>query len=531
MLQKLLPLLYCTLLAYSSSSSVDAQNPRLQGPIVDVTYARFQGAFDPETNVTNFLGIRYATSPTGDLRFRAPQPPTPISGVQQADTETPECVQGLVTDSEDCLFLNVHTPGSRISTTSLLPTVVWIHGGGYAGGNGSMYHGSDLLQQANNEVVAVIIQYRLGLFGFLAGKNVKENGDLNAGLLDQHLALQWVNEHISKFGGDPEKVTIWGESAGAGSVLQHVVAQDGQTSPPLFRAAITSSTFLPSQYPFDDAVPEALYTEVVSQSNCSSASDTLNCLRAADLNVLMTVNTDIQDAAFSGTFAFVPVIDGNFITQRPTIALKEGKINGRAFLAITNTNEGNDFVDQTGVVMNTSIYAGQLFPKFGSAQDNEVAKQYAGLGTTLNQINNIMGDSIFKCPSFFMLNAFHEHGFNTFKVRATILEIPAIPPALHGMDVNYYFPSTGPISFQNPRFSAAFSQSFLSFVISLDPNVKVDPREDITPPWSMFQIANTEMVFNKTAVGNGTNIHPVRVDNGLLERCSFWDSVGALTGQ
>ncbi|KAF8824788.1 hypothetical protein HHX47_DHR7000555 [Lentinula edodes] len=318
MLQKLLPLLYCTLLAYSSSSSVATQNPRLQGPIVDVTYAQFQGAFDPETNVTNFLGIRYATSPTGDLRFRAPQSPTPISGVQQADTEPPECVQG------------------------------------YAGGNGSMYHGSDLLQQANNEVVAVIIQYRLGLFGFLAGKNVKENGDLNAGLLDQHLALQWVNEH-------------------------------------------------------------ALYTEVVSQSNCSSASDTLNCLRAADLNVLRTVNTDIQDAAFSGTFAFVPVIDGNFITQRPTIALKEGKINGRAFLAITNTNEGNDFVDQTGVVMNTSIYAGQLFPKFGSAQDNEVAKQYAGLGTTLNQINNIMGDSIFKCPSFFMLNAFHEHGFNTFK--------------------------------------------------------------------------------------------------------------------
>lgn len=79
--------------------------------------------------------------------------------------------------------------------------------------------------------------------------------------------------------------------------------------------------------------------------------------------------------------------------------------------------------------------------------------------------------------------------------------------------------STGPISFQNPRFSAAFSQSFLSFVISLDPNVKVDPREDITPPWPMFQVANTEMVFNKTAVGNVTNIHPVRVDDGLLERC------------
>ncbi|KAJ3841175.1 Alpha/Beta hydrolase protein [Lentinula raphanica] len=495
-----------------------------QGPIVDIGSAQFQGVFDPTTNVTNFLALRYAAPPIGDLRFRAPQSPAPTSGVQLADTEPPECVQGLVTDSEDCLFLNVHIPGNQVSTKAL-PTVVWIHGGGYAGGNGAEFHGSDLLQEANNEVVAVVIQYRLGLFGFLAGKEVKENGDLNAGLLDQHLALKWVNEHISKFGGDPEKVTIWGESAGAGSVLQHVIAQDGQTSPPLFRGAITSSTFLPSQYPFDDPIPEGLFAEVVSQSNCSSASDALACLRAADVSVLRTVNADMQAAAFFGTFTFVPVIDGSFITQRPTVALREGKINGRAFLAVTNTHEGTLFVDQTGVVMNTTTYAGQLFPKFGPEQDDAVSKQYAGLGTTLNQINNIMGDSIFKCPSFFMLNAFHEHEFNAFKGQF------AIPPATHGMDVNYYFPSTGPISFQNPQFSAAFSQSFMSFVISQNPNDKLAPSEDITPPWLMFSTAGTEMVFNKTAAGNGTDIHQAPVNAGLLERCSFWESVGALTGQ
>ncbi|KAJ4480186.1 Alpha/Beta hydrolase protein [Lentinula aciculospora] len=518
------PLLFSCILLTSFSFS-DVLSSSTQGPIVDVGSAQFQGVFDPNTNVTNFLGIRYASPPTGNLRFRAPQPPAPISGVQQVDTEPPECVQGLVTDSEDCLFLNVHIPGNHVTATPSLPTVVWIHGGGYAGGNGSSFHGSDLLQEASNEVVAVVIQYRLGLFGFLAGKNVKENGDLNAGLLDQHLALKWVNEHIAKFGGDPEKVTIWGESAGAGSVLQHVVAQDGQTSPPLFRSAITSSTFLPSQYPFDDVIPESLYTEVVSQSNCASASDTLACLRDADISVLRTVNSNIQGAIFFGTFAFVPVIDGSFITQRPTIALREGKINGHALLAVTNMNEGPLFVDQTGVIMNTSIYAGQLFPKFSVEQENEVAKQYAGLGTTLDQINDIMGDSIFKCPSFYLLSAFHAHGFNTFKGEF------AIPPAFHGMDVNYYFPSSGPISFQNPAFSAAFSQSFLSFVISVDPNDKVDPQEDITPPWLMFPAADTEMVFNKTAVGNGTDIHPVRVSNSLLERCNFWESVGALTGQ
>ncbi|KAE9383198.1 alpha/beta-hydrolase, partial [Gymnopus androsaceus JB14] len=253
---------------------------------------------------------------------------------------------------------------------------------------------------------------------------------------------------------------------GAGSVIQHIVAQDGKTSPPLFRGAMTSSTFLPSQYPFNDSVPEGIYTEVLSQTNCSSASDTLACLRASDIDTLSTANTNVEAGGFSGTFVFSPVIDGSFITQRPTVALKEGKINGNAYLAVTNTNEGVLFVDATGVVMNTSIYAGELFPKFGAAQDAEVAQQYTGLGTTLDQIIAIMGDSIFKCPSYYILDAFHQRNFT-------------IPPAIHGLNVPYNFPTIEApaelaVTFPNKTFSVAYSQSFLSFVVSLDPNDKID---------------------------------------------------------
>ncbi|KIK58008.1 hypothetical protein GYMLUDRAFT_45569 [Collybiopsis luxurians FD-317 M1] len=518
-------LLLLGLLPYLAALAASSLAAPTQAPIVDVGNAQYQGVFDPNTNVTNFLGMRYAAAPTGQLRFRAPQPPPQINGVQVADTEPPECVQGLPTDSEDCLFLSVAIPGMGISARPSLPTVVWIHGGGYFDGSGSPYPGSDLVQEAKNEIVAVVIQYRLGLLGFLAGKDVKENGDLNAGLLDQHLALQWVHKNIAKFGGDPQKVTIWGESAGAGSVLQHVIAQDGKTLPPLFRGAITSSTFLPSQYPFDDPIPEGLFSAVVSQSNCSSAIDQLACLRAIDVAVLNEVNSNIQNTGFSGTYQFVPVIDGSFITQRATIALREGKFNGEALLAVTNTNEGVDFV-HPGVVMNTATYAGELFPKFGQAQEAEVAKQYANVGgSTLGAIIDIMGDSIFKCPSYYLLNAFRERGFNVFKGEF------AIPPALHGMDVNYYFPHRGPVSFPNASFQASFSQSFLSFVISLNPNDKVDPKDDITPPWKTFFIGNTEMVFNVTAIGNTTDIHSTMTDPRLLERCSFWESVSALTGQ
>ncbi|THU75139.1 alpha/beta-hydrolase, partial [Dendrothele bispora CBS 962.96] len=216
--------------------------------------------------------------------------------------------------------------------------------------------------------------------GFLAGQAVKDNGALNAGLLDQDFALRWVQAHISKFGGDPTRVTIWG----AGSVLQHVVANNGQTDPPLFRAAMTSSTFLPSQYQFNDPIPEALYSQIVAQTNCSSSPDSLACLRAVDVNTLESVNVAIVEAGFVGTFVNVPVVDGTFITQRVTEALKQGKVNGQAIFAMTNTNEGTDFVNQTAPA-NATVYAGQLFPNFRLEQDEEVARLYADVGTPLDQ--------------------------------------------------------------------------------------------------------------------------------------------------
>ncbi|KAE9408462.1 alpha/beta-hydrolase [Gymnopus androsaceus JB14] len=511
-------------------------------PIIDLGYAQYQGVFDSVNNVTNYLGVRYAAPPTGDLRWRAPQSPANNNsvGVQQANTQPNPCPQAptgdaptnpleaqssltrradaLGTGPEDCLFLNVYFPGDTIPTEPL-PTLVWIHGGGYIMGGADEFSGSDLLREANNEIVAVIIQYRLGLFGFLPGSEVKANGSLNAGLLDQDFALRWVQSHISQFGGDPTKVTIWGESAGAGSVLQHVVAQDGQTSPQLFRGAITSSTFLPSQYLYNDTIPELIYSEVVAQTNCSSADDSLTCLRGVNETVLETINTNINADGFFGTFVFVPVVDGTFITQRPTEALKQGKVNGKALLSITNTNEGVNFVNQASPITNVSLYAGTLFPKFGPTQDNETAEIYASLGTPLEQDNDIMGESIFICPSFYLLSAFPN---SSWKGQF------AIPPATHGEDVAFYFPSNGTPAFNNTQFLAAFSGAFMAFVVSQDPNDKIVPT--ITPSWDMYSNGSTVMVFNQT-VDDLPDVHAVTADASQLERCSFWNSVGALTGQ
>ncbi|KAJ7848812.1 alpha beta-hydrolase [Mycena olivaceomarginata] len=488
---------------------------RAQGtPIVDLGYAQYQGAVNADNNIAHFFGIRFAAPPIGDLRFRAPQPPANISGVQLATTQPIAC-----SITEDCLYLNVYYPSTEGGAPPKnLPTLVWIYGGGYTGGQAAGYNGEDIIRQSNNGIVVVVIQYRLGLFGFLAGSEVKKDGDLNAGLLDQDFALRWVNKYISKFGGDPTKVTIWGESAGAGSVLQQVVAHGGQTKPKLFRGAITSSSWLPSQYRFDDPVPELAFNEVLTQSNCATATDSMSCLRGLDTAVLQAVNGNIS--RFKGTIPFPPVVDGVFITQRPTLSLLEGKVNGDAFLGVVNAFEGTVFVDQS-ISITAANYSLELFPNFGPAQARVVGALYAGLGTDQFQVNAVYGESILLCPTYYLLNAFRGRAFKG--------EF-AIPPALHSMDLAYYFPSRSAPPFNNAAFINAFAQSFTSFIINLDPNIKVDPTT-ITPHWNKFDIGDAEMLFNQTAVDGLPVVQPIETSFGLLERCLFWNSVGSLTAQ
>ncbi|KAJ7885112.1 Alpha/Beta hydrolase protein [Mycena olivaceomarginata] len=507
-----------------------------EAPIVDLGYARYQGTVTA-VNITQFLGIRYAASPLNDLRFRAPQPPSKVAGVQQATVPPNQCFQtskGLsstnplevrdIIETEDCLFLNVYYPSDGAGTPAKgLPVIIFIHGGGYLAGHASATDGADLINQSNRGLVVVIIQYRLGLFGFLSSEKVKQDGDLNVGLLDQDFALRWTNKHISRFGGDPSKVTIWGQSAGAGSVLQHIVANDGRTEPQLFRAAMTSSTFLPSQYHYNDPIRELTFSKIVEQSNCTFATHAMACLRSTDADSLQAINIAINNGAFFGTYTLVPVVDGSYITQRPTLSLLQGKVNGGALLSVTNTFEGVKFVDQTTAdTANATVYALELFPDFGPPQADKVGAFYAGLGTQLFQETALMGESIFICPTYLLLRAF---GARAFKGEF------AIPPGLHADDLPYYFPSssTTPPPFNNPTFIDAFAQTFTSFAIALDPNVKVDPTT-ITPPWQRWEVEHTEMLFNKTADGLPV-VRPFRTDDALLARCQFWASQGALTAQ
>lgn len=204
--------------------------------------------------------------------------------------------------------------------------MVQIHGGGYTVGNAQSYPGDALVHASDGELIYVSIQYRLGLFGFLAGKDVAENGVQNAGLWDQRLALEWIHRHIAAFGGDPDKITIWGGSAGGGSVTYQLMYEGGdeEAAPAPFRAGI-------AEYPWwqpllNGSTQELQYGLALEASGCAD----VECLRGLSEDELTIVGQKNFNESYPGTgngygsFWFGPVVDGTFLKELPSEAFKKG---------------------------------------------------------------------------------------------------------------------------------------------------------------------------------------------------------------
>jgi para-nitrobenzyl esterase len=268
-------------------------------------------------DTTQWLGIPYAAPPVGALRWQAPQPHSPWSTTLSAVQKGAAC-----TASEDCLFVNVIEPTQR--SPDPLPVMVWIHGGGFVGGEGAIYDGSHLATAGG--VVFVSMNYRLGVLGFLAHEAFGPHSG-NYGLEDQQAALRWVRRNIGAFGGDPNNVTIFGESAGGSSICDQLASP---TAAGLFDKAISQS----GQYNSVTGVPTGLqpqdckailptHAEAVAAGDsfantvgCSSAPDVAACLRNLPASTVRTT---------PGTAA--PTIDGETLTMSPRRAFASGAFN------------------------------------------------------------------------------------------------------------------------------------------------------------------------------------------------------------
>ncbi|KAL1662144.1 Alpha/Beta hydrolase protein [Schizophyllum commune] len=508
-------------------------------PVVDLGYARYEGIYDESTSTNRFLGIRYAAPPTGSLRWRPPHPPateTDESEVLKADTLPPMCYgTGFgfapldplpmfnLPFSEDCLFLNQTEPADAREEK---PVLVWIHGGGFNVGSirgytgQDVFDGQDLVDASNGDFVVVVMQYRLNVFGFLAGEEVKKEGVLNAGLLDQQFALRWIQSHIAKFGGDPNDVTLFGESAGGASVLQHVIANGGQTDPPLFHKAMIASYSALPQYDYNHPVVENDYNALLRATDCSSFA----CLRTIDAPTLRAAAYSICTSKFYGSFSFLPVIDGELIQQRPLKALAEGRANVNKVLATTNTNEGAYFTNPALAHLPLADLVSGWFPALPAEKVAKAVEIYQPLGTPEEVQRTLVAEAVFVCPSYSISSGFKEF------YKAML----AVAPAGHGHDVNYYFKSPSPtLSPGSLRASRATSGRRCDGqgrrpASSLALSTPSKAKEVDWPSWSKVHPA--EVLFNVTEAGE-PYIVPMQTDPRLLARCEFWRDLSEYLGQ
>jgi para-nitrobenzyl esterase len=291
-------------------------------------------------NISEFLGIPYAAPPVGELRWVPPQPYGPFSGLFDASSFGSVCTQpGRGT--ENCLFLNIYVPNFKKNANKqggALPVMFWIHGGGLVTGAGSDYDPTPLVNQG---VIVVTINYRLGYLGFFAQTALDSEGhdSGNYGLMDQQFALQWVQNNIAAFGGDPSNVTIFGESAGGHSVYCNLASP---TAAGLFARAIAESgsylifdTFSQPIVPID--VGETTGNGLVPAGN--SVASGLGCSTAACLRgVSDTTLVNIEPGTL---YAFV---DGTLLTETPEAAFASGSFNRVPVIAGTNHDEWRIFV-------------------------------------------------------------------------------------------------------------------------------------------------------------------------------------------
>ncbi|TFY56348.1 hypothetical protein EVG20_g8956 [Dentipellis fragilis] len=341
--------------------------------VVDVGYATYRGN-QSFPNTVAYLGIPYAEPPLGDRRWRVvlPLDTGRIQGSTRGQvvdaTQYPDfCVQGSTgagdaggAGSEDCLKVNIYAP-SGAKKGSNFPVLVYFHGGGFVDDNPRNWPFDHWIHQSPN-VVILTVYYRLDAFGFLSVDQFSDSahGNLNVGFQDQVQALKWVKQYISAFGGNPEEVTINGQSAGGTSVELHLTARQEES---LFSRAIAQSVYR-------TPVP-TVEQQTVSGCGSGSVTDQLSCLRLAPVSALARAQDNASYGSFDGPYnAFRPVQDGKLITGHPSTALMNGQFTHVPLIVGSTSNE----TLSEGTDINSALQA--FFPSLSNSSLSQYLEVY-----------------------------------------------------------------------------------------------------------------------------------------------------------
>ncbi|KAM0332102.1 hypothetical protein ACHAQA_002374 [Verticillium albo-atrum] len=528
-------------LRFGRPSKSSNNNPSgLPEVTVDLGYAQYVGNTLPN-GINQYLGIRYALPPTADRRWRAPEEPSADQGRQQAKTHGAICypfgaaypVDG---HDEDCLFANIWAPDTGNSTVKL-PVWVFIQGGGYSTLASWNWNGTDAVEKSGNNFIFINFNYRVGLFGFLAGGDVEANGDLNVGLLDQRRLLQWVQTHIAKFGGDPNHVIIHGVSAGAGSVAMHLAAYGGRNDN-LFIGAMAQSAFFPAQPHLSDL--EYQFDRVVNEVGCHEAPDKMACLRGTSIESLQRANeaTPFPGRGHNPHFYWTPCVDGDLLVDYPSQLYKNGDFVRVPVLFGSCTDEGSVFAADASTPADQTAYLLDQYPLLNTTQQETIETLYPRLPPLPNHapyfpsLSRAYGEATFSCPTAALLTAYAAAAVPAWGYRFNVVDLDN---ANAGLGVPHVFdapavlgpgmmPTAASYYTYNAPVVPLVMAYYASFVRALDPNRY---RAVGAPLWGEWGVNGSRVLFE----GGGKMGVEEATEGGQGERCAFWDGVAEATEQ
>lgn len=502
-----------------------------KGPQVKTANGVLEGTLE-KSGVRSFKGVPFAQPPVGDLRWKPPQPVKNWKGVREAKKFGPRAMQQPVFSdmmfrsdgvSEDCLYLNVWTPAK--TGKEKLPVLVYYYGGGFVAGDGSEYR-YDGESMAEHGIVAVTVNYRLGVFGFLAHpeltKESPHHASGNYALMDQSAALHWVHDNIAAFGGDPKRVTIAGESAGSFSVSAQMASP---LSKDLIAGAIGESGSLLGTLP-----PRPL---AAAEADGAKFAESVGAKSLAELRA-MPAEKLLAEAGKAGFGRFVGTIDGYFFPDTPQEIYSTGKQAHVPLMVGWNSEEMTWMALMQGKEPTPENYEAIIRKAFGDNAD-EVLKLYPG--TTREEViasaTDLAGDQFiaFSTWRWFELHRktggspvyryFYAHPRPPMKPGAAPAGMPQMPPpkgAVHSAEIEYAMGnlSTNPVfawTEDDYKVSKVMQSYFVNFIKTGNPNGTG------LPDWP----AND--------AGDKTQVLVIDVDTHAMpaphrERYLFWEKVG-----
>lgn len=471
--------------------------------IVKTDSGRVRGYF--ENGLRVFLGIPYAQPPVGDLRWKKPEPVKSWKDIKLCNEFGPACPQpkwlaatagDVGKMSEDCLYLNIWTPAK--SSQMNLPVMVWIYGGGFIGGAGSLdaYNG---IQLAKHGVVVITINYRLGALGFLAHPELcKESVHGvcgNYGLLDQIEALKWIQKNISNFGGNPNNVTIFGESAGSVSVSSLLLAPPARG---LFHRAIMESgtaTTIPYMLSLaNGSIDQAFRTGKKLSANlgCDKNKDIIACMRKKSADEIIAAS-DIREDIVFGTegLMFGPVFDGWLFPDDPKKLLIEGEFYNIPIIIGSNKDEGNLFIPddfsiekyKKWLVRTFKDSSNEVFSKFKVENNQE-------LRPVVNRLITVLS---FAQPARLLAKSFANKNGNAYLYQFTRVA-PASKEeekmgAYHGIEMPYVF---GHITNSKDERDISLSDAIMQYWVNF---ARTGTPDSLTlPEWPAYDTSSGKYI-------------------------------------